>query len=124
MLLADLFEATPIKPGPIMSELRQAAITLLVPLISQKVPFITVQQAIEALASGKSGVTITRQMVMDLFNPDRLDAVKRIEGERIWLQVPDADEHGKRQAKNSEDKVADLAADEISKNLSADKPGA
>jgi hypothetical protein len=127
MLLSDLFEATPIEPvqaGPVMAELKQAAITLLVPLISQKVPFITVQQAVEALSAGNNGITITRQMVMDLFNSDQIEAVKRIEGDRIWLQYPDDEDHGETQTKSSEDKVADLAANEINKDLGSDKPGA
>lgn len=119
MFIRDLFEvfdAPEPAPGQVMTELQQAATNMIVPLISQRVPFLTMQQAIQGLSSSQQGVLITRQMIIDIFDPEKIKAIKKVEGDRIWFQYPD-DKHSETQQQDSDDKVADMAAAEINKNL-------
>jgi hypothetical protein len=119
MFIRDLFEdfelAEP-APGQVMPELQQAATNMIVPLINQRVPFMTMQQAIQGLSSTEQGITISRQMIIDIFSPEKIKAIKKVEGDRIWFQYPD-DEHSDEQKTQGKDKVADMAAAEINKNL-------
>lgn len=119
MYIRDLFEdfdvAAP-APDQVGTEMQQAATNMIVPLIDQHVPFMTMKQAIQGLSSVNHGIQITRAMVNDIFSPDKIKAIKKVEGDRIWFQYPDH-QHSDEQKQGSADKVADLAADQINKNL-------
>ena len=68
-----------------MHRLRQEALDIITPLLGQRVPFITVQQIIDALRSSDQGIVIDRELVMQLLNPDEVKAVSKINGDRIFL---------------------------------------
>ena len=138
MLLRELFEdpmgmappgATPNTPpapsaknGSMGDKLQQSAMDLLVPMAGQQVPFVTVQQVIDQLRDLNTGVAVDRSTIMDLLNPDTTKIVKKIEGDRIYLQAPvsdadkgDAKDEAERQrdAQRIEDKAQKQAKKEI-----------
>lgn len=92
MYLTELFSD---EGGMTVSDhLKQAALDLLIPLAGQKVEFATVGQVIDALRQRRPGIVIDRAMVMDLLNPNKVKLVKKIEGDRIYLQLPSAESRG------------------------------
>src|SRR4051812_44695612 len=102
MLLCELFlrefsdeefmTDTPTTAGRMTSQLQQAALDYLTPLLAQNVPFVTIDQMVEALRSREFGIIISRPLIMDLLNPEQIEAVSKIEGDRIYLQSADGDE--------------------------------
>ena len=69
MRLDELFSpATPVK-----DRLRQMAIDFLTPLIAHQVPFVTVQQMVDELRHGRTGILVDRAMVMNLQEPGDID---------------------------------------------------
>lgn len=120
MLLCELFE----DPGEMTQHLRQAALDYLTPLLSQNVPFITIQQMIDALRHAQLGLVINRSMVMDILNPDEVQAVDKIEGDRIYLTQPDGEDRDVDADKAEQDQqhVANMAADQAKKTLDQPPP--
>ncbi len=118
MLLNELFE-----PGEMTDQLRQAALDYLTPLLGQNVPFITIDQMIEALRHGQFGLVINRAMIMDLLDPDQVEAVDKIEGDRIFLASPDAKarELDVDDEEKDQEHVADMAVDQVKKSLTEPK---
>lgn len=86
MRLLELFSEPPLG---ITKRLRQAVLDLLTPLAANKVPFVTVQQVIDELRETKPGLFVDRSLVMDLLNPDEAKIVSKIEGDRVYLSIPD-----------------------------------
>jgi hypothetical protein len=121
MFLRELFE-----PGVMTYHLRQAALDYLTPFLSQNVPFVTIDQMIDALRHGQFGLVITRSMVMDLLDPEQVKAVSKIEGDHIYLNNPDeaAREVGQEDAEKDQDHVADMAVDQVKKTLTKKTPKA
>lgn len=75
----------------VSDHLKQAALDFLIPLAGQKVEFATVGQVIDALRQCRPGIVVDRALVMDLVNPNKVKLVKKIEGDRIYLQLPSAE---------------------------------
>ena len=115
MLLRELFE----DPGEMTKHLRQAALDYLTPLLSQNVPFVTIDQMIDALRHAQLGLVINRAMIMDILNPDQVQAVAKIEGDRIYLTQPDGEDRDVDADKAEQDQqhVANMAADQAKKTL-------
>jgi len=119
MLLCELFD-----PGEMTQRLRQAALDYLTPFLSQNVPFVTIDQVIDALRHDEFGIIINRPMLMDLLNPDEVEAVEKIEGDRIFLSQPDAavkDAEADEEQKDQEH-VSDMAVDQAKKSLEEPAP--
>lgn len=87
MKLFELFS----EPMKIGDRLKQAALDLLTPMAGQKVEFATIGQIIDELRQQRPGIVIDRALVMDLLSPDKVELVKKIEGDRIYLQLPEPD---------------------------------
>lgn len=116
MLIYELFDDS---GGDMMNQLRQEALDFITPLLGQDIPFVTVQQVIDALRSDKFGIVINRSLVMQILNPDQIKAVSKIEGDRIYLAYPenpshevDADDREKEQ-----EQVGDMAQKQAAKNI-------
>jgi len=109
MRLDELFDQNP-EPS-ITDRLQQMAIDFLTPLVAHKVPFITVQQAIDELRKLRPGILVDRPLIMTLLDPEKIKAVQSIEGDHINLQQPDDIEHkvDDDQAEQEIDKIKDIA---------------
>jgi hypothetical protein len=124
MLLFELFpddaDSDP-QAGPMMQQLRQAALDMITPLLGQSVPFVTMHQVIAGLNDGRFGIVITPRLIMDILNPDEVKAVDKIEGDRIYLQKPGLDssqrEVDDKQKEQDQQHVADMATDQINQEL-------
>lgn len=119
MLLCELFD-----PDEMTDQLRQAALDYLTPLLSQNVPFVTINQMIEALRNSQFGIVINRPVIMDILDPDKVEAVSKIEGDRIYLNRPDeADrEVDADQQEQDQEQVADMAQDQAKKTIAEPAP--
>jgi len=98
-----LNELFPTEDTSMSNTLQQAAMDMLVPMAGQRLPFVTVQQVIDELRNLQTGVAIDRAVIMDLLSPDNTKVVKKIEGDRIYLQTPNNDQVEKAK----EDEVRD-----------------
>jgi hypothetical protein len=122
MLLRELFDSG----GPMKDRLRQAALDVITPFLGQNVPFVTVHQVIDALRSYKFGLQLNRGLVLELLDPEKVKAISKIEGDRIYLAEPDAE--GERKVDdNDEEKdkeqVGDMAQDQAKQQVQGqDKP--
>jgi hypothetical protein len=116
MLLCELFE-----PDSLTDQLRQAALDYLTPLLGENVPFVTVDQMIEALRHSNFGVVINQPLIMELLNPDEVEAVSKIEGDKIFLATPDAIEQERavsaEDAEKDQEHVQDMAQDQAQQNM-------
>jgi hypothetical protein len=90
----------------ITSGLQQAAIDILTPLLANKVPFVTIQSVIDNLRSSRPGIVIDRALIMKILDPNKIQSISKIEGDRIYLQSPD---------ENSVNSAEDEEQDQIDK---------
>ena len=100
-------------------QLRQAALDYLTPLMGQGVPFVTVNQMIEALRNSHFGIVINRPMIMDILDPDQVEAIDKIEGDRIYIGAPEMDsrEVDAEDAEQDQDHVQDMAQNQAKKSI-------
>ena len=122
MRLCELFA----EPMNIEQQLQQTALDIITPLLANKVPFITVQAVIDELRGARPGLVIDRAFVMDLMDPDKIKAVSKIEGDRIYLQAPPTDEFkaGEDQAENDIQRVKNSAIKKAQTDVkAANAPG-
>lgn len=70
-----------------MDSLRQTVMDYLTPLVARKVDSITIQDIEDTLRSRDSGLTIDRGLIMDLLNPDKIKLVKKIAGDKVYLNA-------------------------------------
>ncbi len=92
--------------------LRQAALDLLIPLVGQKVPFVTVQTIIDQLRQMQPGILVDRALLVKILDPDVVKAVSKIEGDRIYL------------ASNGDEDISKENEDEATKNIQKVKDAA
>lgn len=78
-------------PDNMMTELKQKLLNILTPLMARKVPFVTIQQIIDELRHAQTGLTIDRSLVVKVLDPSDFIPVQKIEGDRIYLKMPEAD---------------------------------
>ena len=107
-------------------QLRQAALDYLTPLLAANVPFITINQMLEALRNNRLGVIITREILIDVLDPDQIEAVSKIEGDRIYLGADDAETHevDAKDAEQEQAHVTDMAQDQAKKSMAEPAPKA
>lgn len=92
--------------GGMMNSLRQKVLDLLTPLSANGVPYLTIQQLVDKLGQQRSGLSITRDLIYDLLDPDKVKLVKSVEGDRIYLQLPTS-VNSDKEKKRKEDQVKD-----------------
>lgn len=121
MKIFELFD----KGGKMMDKMRQAVLDIITPLVSQDVPFITVQQVMDGLRHINLGVTIDRGLVMMILDPDEVKSIDRIEGDRIYFS-PTSDGDNVDYSEENEEKnkkhVDDMALKQANKNMKDDIP--
>jgi hypothetical protein len=92
MILLELFDSNnpQLDDGQDLRQtLKNDAMDILMPFAAHGVPFITMQAVIDKLGEAKSGLVIDRALLMDILNPDEVKIVKKIEGDKIWLTIPE-----------------------------------
>ena len=120
MRLLELFDQTGADLG---DRLKQSALDLLTPLVANKVPFVTVDQVIDMLRDTRPGLMIDRSLVMSVLDPDSIKAVKKIDGDRIYLQQPENDDHSVDVDQAEKDKQTVMKKGQnAAKKAAVDKP--
>jgi hypothetical protein len=129
MLLFELFDDTAMQDndqpqadtsGKMFQRLRQAALDLITPSLGQNVPFVTMQQVVQGMSRQDTGIVMTPGLVMQLLDPEQVKAVKKIEGDRIYLArpgMPDDDrETDEAQAAQDQQQVSNMANQQINQD--------
>lgn len=123
MRLLELFDSG----ASVKMKMQHVVMDMLTPLIAMKAPFVTIDQVIEQLHAANTGVAIDRTTVMDLLDPSKVQAVKSIDGDKIYLQPPEAPENaeGEDEEERNAEKIADNGkkqAQKIAKNDATPTP--
>ena len=109
MLLCEIFSTG----GEMKDRLRQAALDIITPFIGQDLPFITIQQVIDALRRRDLGIMVDRGLLLDVLNPAEVKAVEKIQGDHIILAKPDGEddqvENDQADQQKNDDHVSDMA---------------
>jgi hypothetical protein len=99
--------------------LQQAALDIITPLLGQDVPFITVNQVIDALKGDRFGIAINRAIVLQILDPEVIKAVSKIEGDRVYLKEPEGADHevDAEDKQQEQDHVADMSQQQAAKDV-------
>jgi hypothetical protein len=119
MRLFELFDSG----GHMMEKMRQSVMDTITPLLSQDVPFITVQ-VIDSLRHVNLGVSVDRSLVMQILDPNEVKSIDKIEGDRIYLANPDGPSHevSDNDAEKEQEHVGDMAQNQAKKNMNGQQP--
>jgi hypothetical protein len=103
----------------VTGRLRQALLDLLTPMAANGVPFVTVQQIMDEMRDRRSGLHIDRALVMNLLNPNEVRVVQKIEGDRIYIATPVADQRDvpAEEEKREQDRISDKATKKAKKDI-------
>ncbi len=124
MSLFELFDDdAPEREGGVVSGFRTTIMDILVPLAANGVPYVTVQQVVDKLRDQRSGVAVDRSLIMTVLDPEKAELIKKIEGDRIFLQNPNAatsnvEKKKKEDAEKAEKRTFDKAATQAKKEIS------
>lgn len=123
MLLCELFGDDSVN---VVDEMRSMMIDVLTPLAANQVPYVTVQQVIDRLQEIRSGVRVDRAMVMTILDPNAVEMIDKIEGDRIYLTTPQSDEVAKREDDKERDRqeIQKKAAGQAQKEVQDDAQAA
>lgn len=73
-----------INEGP-SDNFENSILDLLTPVAASGVEYVTFQQIIQKLKSIPSGLHIDRELIMTVLDPNKLPIIKKIEGDKIYL---------------------------------------
>jgi hypothetical protein len=104
MYLFELFSGD--DGGGLMDGLREQVMDILTPLAANGVPYVTIQQLVDKLSEEQSGVTIDRNLIYTLLDPNKVRLIKSVEGDRIYLQLPTS-ANSDVEKKKKEDQIKD-----------------
>jgi len=121
MRLDELFGMDDDDGMTVSQRLQQTALSVIIPMLAHNVPFVTVQSIMDELRSTRPGIFVDRALIMDLLDPDKVKAVTKIEGDRIYLQAPEEDEHkaGEDETAKDVDKIKKNAIQQAKKDTTA-----
>jgi hypothetical protein len=83
-----LFEFLGQPSSHLKDDMRASILDVLTPLAANKVEFISIDRVIEKLKTSSAGLTIDRDVVMQVLDPNEVKLVKKIEGDKIFLTLP------------------------------------
>lgn len=121
MLLWELFDSNPLD---IVDGLRDQIMDVLTPFAANKVPYVSVDQIIDRLHDAQSGMAVDRALVVHVLDPAKVKMVKSIEGDRVYLDLPNIhqDEANEDEKQKNANKVKATATKQAKKQV--DKPDA
>jgi len=116
MRLFELFDDGPLD---VTSDLKNSLLDILTPMVASKVPFVTIQQIIDKLRQLRTGLTIDRNLIMTLLDPDQIKIISRIEGDRVYLSNPNGPDRSltKDDKEKDKDHVNDMATQQAQKQM-------
>ena len=117
MLLREFLDAAPTN---MLDTMRQQLLDYLTPLVAHEVDFVSIHDIANTLNNLRTGMEIDRALIMELIDPDELKIVKRIEGDKVYLdtvQAAQSNASADEKAKD-EEKVKSKATDQAKKEIS------
>ena len=96
-----------------------AADNIQAPMVAKEVPFVTIKQVIDKLHNFRTGLSIDRNLVMSMLNPDKIKIISKIEGDRIYLSNPMGSTRSLKKDDKQKEKehVEDMAKKQAAKNM-------
>jgi hypothetical protein len=121
MKLFELFDDGPLD---VTEDIKERLLDILTPMVASGVPFVTIKQVIDKLRQLRTGLTIDRNLIMTLLDPDKIKIIGKIDGDRIYLTNPDSPERSlnKDDGKKEAEHVDDMASKQAQKNISKPTP--
>ena len=115
MLLFELFS----DDGDVVQRLRDDIVDLLLPLAAHGVPFVTVDKIMDKMRGKRTGFEITRDLVFQVLDPDKVAIINKIEGDRVYFSMPNDEDRAVSddQAQKDQNTVADKAAAQAKQNM-------
>lgn len=116
MLLREFLDAA---PANMLETMRQQLMDYLTPLMAHEVAFVTINDIANTLHNLRTGLEVDRALIMELIDPDQMPIVKRIEGDKVYLDTVEAaqsDSSEEEQAK-AEEKVKGIAVKQAKKEI-------
>jgi hypothetical protein len=111
MLLFELFS-----DNDLTTNLKQAALDYLTPLVAHNVPYVTIQSMVDELRKLNSGLTIDRAFIMNLLND--VQVVSQIQGDRIYISKPDNEkDEDEKEGEDNIQRVKDAAIKQAKENI-------
>ena len=117
MLLLELFDDS----VDVTGDIKEALMDVLTPMVASRVPFVTIQQIIDKLSALRTGVSIDRNLIMTLLDPDKIKIIDKIEGDRVYLNNPNSPDRAVNQddKQKEKDHVNDMAQKQAQKSMGA-----
>ena len=118
MRLFELFDDGPLD---VTDDIKQSLMDILTPMVASRVPFVTIQQVIDKLRQLRTGLSIDRNLIMSMLDPDKIKIISKIEGDRVYLANPSAPDRslGKDDKEKEADHVKDMAQKQAQKGMGA-----
>lgn len=111
---------------PLSEDVRQSLtskiLDILTPIAGSGVEFVTVDQVIAKVKGVPTGLLVDREMIMDILDPNQFSLIKKIEGDKLFLQSPPQersinDKQKETEAEKIKKTAAKKAADSVKNEL-------
>lgn len=119
MLLREFLDDDGPKEKGMMDMLRQQLLDYLTPLVAHEVAFVSIHDIADTLRNYRTGLTIDRGMIMELIDPDDMKVIKKIEGDKVYLDTVQAatSDASAEEKERDEKKIKNSAAKQAKKEL-------
>ena len=72
----------------VIKQLRDDIVDLLIPLAAHKVPFVSVDKIVDKMREQRTGFEITKDLVFQVLDPNKVAIINRIEGDKVYFSMP------------------------------------
>ena len=121
MLLLELFADGPLD---ITDDIKEDLLDILTPFKAAGLEFVTIQAIIDKLGEARRGIVIDKNLIMTILDPDKIDIIDHIDGDRIYLDQdgPPDREIGHDDAEKEKEHVDKMAKDKAKQSVAKDPP--
>lgn len=105
--------------GGVIHQLRDDIVDLLIPLAAHGVPFVSVDKIMDKMRDKRTGFEVSRDLVFQVLDPDKVAIINRIEGDKVYFSMPKDEDRAvkKDQKEKDQNTVANKAVDQAKQNL-------
>jgi hypothetical protein len=115
----NLFELFDDGPLDVTDDIKQSLLDILTPMVASRVPFVTIQQIVDKLGQLRTGISIDRNLIMTLLDPDKIKIIDKIEGDRVYLKDASSPDRSLQQddREKEAEHVDDMAKKQAQKSM-------
>jgi hypothetical protein len=116
MFLLELFDDGPLD---VTDDVQQSLMDILTPMVASGLPFVTMTQIIDKLRQLRTGLSIDRNLIMTLLDPNKIKIISKIEGDKVYLSNPNSPDRSltKDDSEKEADHVEDMAQKQAQKKM-------